>query len=83
MRHRLAKIRERLAVILVADTVNQQTAASWCWPLRCRALSDAQKHTQPAVAAHHQTAHYPSADEAPSTCLSPPRLCAQRARKPA
>ena len=28
MRHRLAKIRERLAVILVADTVNQQTAAS-------------------------------------------------------
>ena len=24
MRHRLAKIRERLAVILVADTVNQQ-----------------------------------------------------------
>jgi len=28
MRHRLAKIRERLAVILVADIVNQQTAAS-------------------------------------------------------
>ena len=24
MRHRLAKIRERLAVILIADTVNQQ-----------------------------------------------------------
>ena len=45
--------------------------------------SGAQKHTSSAAAAHHQAAHYPSADEAPSTRLSPPRLCAQRARKPA
>lgn len=84
MRHRLAKIRERLAVILVADTVNQQhrrimmlaLAVQGTFRMRRSILSQPPLLTIRQRTTLQQMRHLRHA-------FSPPRLCAQRARKPA